>query len=121
VDLFSQIQGPKFCPGALEADKDYVCCNLCGRNIICGKRIGTGGLAKHIKSVHSDLMKYVPSAHGGTVDVDIATTTIKKRKVRDGDVAALWTNSSHSMANRKEQQLESTLLFLAMENVPTDV
>jgi hypothetical protein len=104
----------------LEADKVYACCNLCGRNISSGKTIGTGGLAKHIKSMHLDQLKYVPAAQGGTLDVDIATT-IKKRKFRDGNVAVLWTNSSHSMAKRKEQQLESTSLFLAMDNVPTDV
>jgi hypothetical protein len=48
-------------------------------------------------------------------------STIKKRKVRDGDLERMWTNSTHSMAERKARQLESTSLFLAMENVPTDV
>jgi hypothetical protein len=63
----------------------------------------------------------VPAAQGGTLDVLDIATTIKKRKVRDGDVAVLWTNSSHSMAKRNEEQVESTSLFLAMDNVPTDV
>ena len=58
--------------------------------------------------------------HGGTLGVDI-DSTIKKRKTRDGDLATMWTNSSLSMAERKEKQLESTSLFLAMANVPTDV
>jgi hypothetical protein len=36
-------------------------------------------------------------------------------------VTALWTNSSHSMAKQNEQQLEYTSLFLARDNVPTNV
>jgi hypothetical protein len=45
------------------------------------------------------------------------------RKIRDGDLeTTMWTNSSLSMAERKEKQLEwSTSLCLAMNNhVPID-
>jgi hypothetical protein len=69
--------------------------------------------------MHPEQLKYVPAVQGGTLDVDIAIT-IKKSKFRYGNLAVLWTTSSHSMAKRKEQQLESTSLFLAMDNVPTD-
>ncbi len=58
--------------------------------------------------------------HGATLGIDI-DSTIKKRKTSDGDLATMWTNSSLSMAAREEMQLESTSLFLAMANVPTDV
>ena len=62
------------------------------------------------------------AANGGsTLDVDIDSTIEKKRKERDGDLATMWTNSSHSMAERKEQQVESMTVFLAMDNVPTKI
>ena len=62
-------------------------------------------------------MTYVPSALGGTLDVDIEAT-IKRRKImKDGNLATLWTNSSEAMAARKVTQLERTALFLSMENV----
>ena len=59
--------------------------NICEKNISCGRKVGTGGLAKHIKSKHEGQLKYVPAAHGGTLHVDI-DSTIKKRKARDGDL-----------------------------------
>jgi hypothetical protein len=78
------------------------------------------GVLPSITSKHEGQLKRVPAAYGGTVDVDI-NSTIFKRKARDGDVATLWNNSSHSMAKKKELQLETNSLFLAMDNVPTDV
>jgi hypothetical protein len=65
-------------------------------------------------------MKFMTAACGGTLAVDI-DASILKRKSRDGDLATMWTNLSISAAERKEKQLESTSLFLAMDNVPTDV
>ena len=112
-DRIALIDVPKLDPTTV-----YACCNMCGTNISC--KNGTGGLSKHIKSKHQGQMRFIPANLGGTVDVDIFAT-IKKRKVRDGSIATLWTKSSHSMAERKVRQLESTSLFLAMNNVATDV
>ena len=53
--------------------------------------------------------------------MDIEVTIKKRKMMKDGNLATWWTNSSHSMAARKETQLESTALYLAMENVPMDV
>jgi hypothetical protein len=55
----------------LEADKDYACCDLCGKNISCARKVGTGGLAKNIKSKHEGQLKYVPAAYGGTLDINL--------------------------------------------------
>ena len=104
----------------LDADKLFACCNLCGKNIAAGNKAGKGGIKRHIKGQHPGQLKFMDAKHGGTLGVDI-DSTIKKRKTRDGDLATMWTNSSLSMAERKEKQLESTSLFLAMANVPTDV
>ena len=105
----------------LHADNVFACCNFCGKDISCGNKVGAGGLMKHIKSKHEGQLKFVPSSYGGTLDVDIDATIRKKRKAKDGDLKTMWTNSSQSMAERKEQQLETTALYLAMENVATDV
>jgi hypothetical protein len=45
----------------------------------------------------------------------------KKKKDRDGDISRMWGTAKHSIAEKKEHQLESTSLFLAMDNVPTHV
>jgi hypothetical protein len=66
-------------------------------------------------------LKFIGTQHGGTLGVAIDSTIKKKKTTRDGDLATMWTNSSLSMAARKEKQHESTSLFLAMANVPTDV
>jgi hypothetical protein len=70
------------------------------------QKVGIGGLAKHVKSKHEGQLKYVSTAYGGTLDVDI-DSTVKKRKARDGDLATMWNNSSPSMPKKKELQLES--------------
>ncbi len=62
----------------------------------------------------------------GTNGVNLANDRINNYKEKKGQrwygsIATLWTKSSLSMAKRKVQQLESTSLFLAMNNVVTDV
>jgi hypothetical protein len=95
----------------LAADKVYACCNLCGTNISCGRIIGTGGLAKHIKSMHKGQLRYMPGTQGGSLDHADIDSTIKKRKVRDGDLATMRT----SMAERNIsfQQQKTTLVVVA--------
>ena len=46
---------------------------------------------------------------------------IKKSKVRDSGIATLWTKSSLLKDERMIRRLESTSLFLAMNNVATDI